>query len=116
MRSLFGWDRIFDDCRPRLCATALSVCQQNGTGKSGSQADFLSISCLWLFFVLGICEELILFTTVKPVRYVCCGKTRKQTECDRQTGYTAHILYGIIDKLVRQIFERMKAIFKSVAA
>ena len=31
-------------------------------------------------------------------------------------GYTAHILYGIIDKLVRQIFERMKAIFKSVAA
>ena len=67
-------------------------------------------------FVLGICEELILFTTVKRVWYVCCGKTRKQTECDRQTGYTAHILYGIIDKLVRQIFERMKAIFKSVAA
>ena len=69
-----------------------------------------------VFFALGICEELILFTTVKRVRYVCCGKTRKQTECDRQTGYTAHILYGIIDKLVRQIFERMKAIFKSVAA
>ena len=33
-------------------------------------------------FVLGICEELILFTTVKRVWYVCCGKTRKQTECD----------------------------------
>lgn len=49
---------------------------------------------------------------VKRVRYVCYGKTRKQTECDGQTGYTAHILDGIIDKLVRQIFERMKAIPK----
>ena len=47
------------------------------------------------------------------MRYVCYGKTRKQTECDGQTGYTAHILDGIIDKLVRQIFERMKAIPKS---
>lgn len=38
---------------------------------------------------------------VKRVRYVCYGKTRKQTECDGQTGYTAHTLDGIIDKLVR---------------
>ena len=50
---------------------------------------------------------------VKRVRYACYGKTRKQTECDGQTGYTAHILDGIVDKLVRQIFERMKAIPKS---
>lgn len=50
---------------------------------------------------------------VKRVRYVCYGKTRKQTECDGQTGYTAHILDGIIDKVVRQIFERMKSIPKS---
>lgn len=50
---------------------------------------------------------------VKRVRYICYGKTRKQTECDGQTGYTAHILDGIIDKIVRQIFERMKAIPKS---
>ena len=50
---------------------------------------------------------------IKRVRYICYGKTRKQTECDGQTGYTAHILDGIIDKLVRQIFERMKAIPKS---
>ena len=42
------------------------------------------------------------------------GKTRKQTECDGQTGYTEHILDGIIDKVVRQIFERMKAIPKDV--
>ena len=33
---------------------------------------------------------------VKRVRYVCYGKTRKQTECDGQTGYTAHTLDGII--------------------
>ena len=50
---------------------------------------------------------------VKRVRYICYGKTRKQTDCDGQTGYTAHILDRIIDKLVRQIFERMKAIPKS---
>ena len=50
---------------------------------------------------------------VKRVRYICYGKTRKQTECDGQTGYTAHILDGIIDKVVRQIFERMKGIPKS---
>lgn len=50
---------------------------------------------------------------VKRVRYICYGKTRKQTECDGQTGYTAHILNDIIDKVVRQIFERMKAVPKS---
>ena len=50
---------------------------------------------------------------VKRVRYICYGKTRRQTECDGQTGYTAHILDGIVDKLVRQIFERMKAVPKS---
>ena len=47
------------------------------------------------------------------MRYICYGKTRKQTECDGQTGYTAHTLDGIIDKVVRQIFERMKAVPKS---
>ncbi len=50
---------------------------------------------------------------VKRVRYICYGKTRKQTECDGQTGYTTHTLDGIIDKVVRQIFDRMKAIPKS---
>ena len=50
---------------------------------------------------------------VKRVRYICYGKTRKQTECDGQTGYTAHVLDGIVDKLIRQIFERMRAIPKS---
>ena len=49
---------------------------------------------------------------MKRVRYICYGKTRKQTECDGQTGYTASILDGIVDKLIRQIFERMKALPK----
>lgn len=47
------------------------------------------------------------------MRYVCYGKTRKQTDCNGQTGYTAHILDGIIDKLVRQIFAKMKAVPRS---
>src|SRR5699024_9675428 len=49
---------------------------------------------------------------VKRVRYVCYGKTRKQTDCDGQTGYTAYILDDIVDKLVRRLFERMKAVSK----
>lgn len=43
-------------------------------------------------------------------RYICYGKTRKQTECDGQTGYTVHILDGIITETIQQIFNRMKAI------
>lgn len=50
---------------------------------------------------------------VKRVRYICYGKTRKQTECDGQTGYTAHILDGIVDQTVRGFFSRMKALPKS---
>ena len=50
---------------------------------------------------------------VKRVRYICYGKTRKQTECDGQTGYTAHILDGIVDHTVRQFFAGMKALPKS---
>lgn len=45
---------------------------------------------------------------VKRVRYICYGKTRKQTDCDGQTGYTAHILDEIVDKLVRRVFQQMK--------
>lgn len=50
--------------------------------------------------------------TARRYRYVCYGKKYKQVSCNGQTGYTAHILDGIIDKLIRQIFERMKAIPK----
>jgi len=48
----------------------------------------------------------------KRIRYVCYGKTRKQTDCNGQTGYTMHILDDIIDKIVHSIFEKMKGIPK----
>ena len=47
------------------------------------------------------------------VRYICYGKTRKQTECDGQTGYTVHILDDIVDGLIHSIFEKMRSIPKS---
>ncbi len=53
------------------------------------------------------------FDKTKRIRYVCYGKTRKQTECDGQTGYTMHILDDIIDKMVRDIFCRMRDISRN---
>lgn len=50
------------------------------------------------------------YDKTKRIRYVCYGKTRKQTECDGQTGYTMHILDDIIDEMVRSIFHRMKGV------
>ena len=50
------------------------------------------------------------YDKTKRIRYVCYGKTRKQTECDGQTGYTMHILDDIIDKMVKDIFSRMRDI------
>ena len=46
------------------------------------------------------------------IRYVCYGKTRKQTECDGPTGYTMHLLDSMIDNLVRSVFEKMRRIPK----
>lgn len=46
---------------------------------------------------------------IKRIRYVCYGKTRKQVECNGATGYTAHILDEMIDKVVRRIFEVMRS-------
>lgn len=50
---------------------------------------------------------------IKRIRYICYGKTRKQVECNGATGYTAHILDDIIDKVVRRIFEIMKSMPKT---
>ena len=75
----------------------------------------------------GHCESRLALTTngkaypcaadpnrvVKRIRYICYGKTRKQTACDGQTGYTAHILDGIVDKVVHHIFEQMWTVNKS---
>ena len=46
------------------------------------------------------------------IRYICYGKTRKQTECDGPTGYTMHILDGIIDKIVRNMFAQLQGVPK----
>ena len=46
------------------------------------------------------------------IRYTCYGKLRKQTDCTGQTGYTMHILDEIIDKMVREIFSRLRGIPK----
>jgi len=44
---------------------------------------------------------------------MCYGKTRKQTECHGQTGYSANRLDGLVDGVIRHIFNSMKSISKS---
>ena len=48
-------------------------------------------------------------------RYVCYGKTRKQTDCNGQTGYSADTLDGIVDKVIHKIFDNMKGISRQDA-
>ena len=51
--------------------------------------------------------------TTKRIRYACYGKSRKQTKCDGQSGYTLHILDDLIDDIVRDIFKKMKGVSKN---
>jgi DNA invertase Pin-like site-specific DNA recombinase len=44
----------------------------------------------------------------KRIRYVCYNKTRKRAECDGQTGYTMHILDGLVTDVLHKVFDRMK--------
>lgn len=53
-----------------------------------------------------------LIDTTQRIRYICYGKTRKQTQCDGPTGYTMHLVDDKIDTIIRQIFNRMKGIPK----
>lgn len=46
----------------------------------------------------------------KRVRYVCYNKTRKRAECDGPTGYTMHILDGLVTEVLHQIFNQMDAV------
>ena len=46
----------------------------------------------------------------KRIRYVCYNKTRKRAECNGPTGYTMHILDGLVTKVLHQIFDRMNAV------
>lgn len=43
----------------------------------------------------------------KRVRYVCYNKTRHRLDCDGQTGYTMHILDGIIVDVLHMTFDKM---------
>ena len=45
----------------------------------------------------------------KRIRYVCYNKTRHRAECSGQTGYTMHILDGIIERILHQVFDKMKS-------
>ena len=36
----------------------------------------------------------------RRVRYVCYNKTRHRVDCDGQTGYTTHILDGLVTRVL----------------
>lgn len=46
----------------------------------------------------------------RRIRYICYNKTRHRAECSGQTGYTMHILDGMVTEVLHQIFDRMKAV------
>lgn len=46
------------------------------------------------------------------IRYVCYGKTRKQTDCTGPTGYTIHKLDAIVNDMVLELFRKMKDVPK----
>jgi hypothetical protein len=48
----------------------------------------------------------------KRLRYMCYGKSRKQTNCQGQTSYSAKRLDNVVDGIIRHIFEDMRNISK----
>ena len=46
----------------------------------------------------------------RRIRYVCYNKTRHRVECSGQTGYTMHILDGMVTEVLHQIFDRMRSV------
>lgn len=49
----------------------------------------------------------------RRVRYICYNKTRKRCDCDGQTGYTAHILDQLIEKIILQLLEKLGTVNES---
>ena len=49
----------------------------------------------------------------KRLRYMCYGKSKKQTDCHGQTGYSAKRLDEVVDGVIRHIFDSMKSIPKN---
>ena len=52
-------------------------------------------------------------TDAVRVRYVCQTKTRKHEPCGGQTGYTMHILDGMINDMVHEVFRKVKSLSKA---
>lgn len=52
-------------------------------------------------------------TDAVRVRYVCQTKTRKHEPCGGQTGYKKHILDGMINDIVHDIFRKVKSLSKA---
>ena len=44
----------------------------------------------------------------KRIRYVCYNKTRRRKECSGQTGYTMHILDGLVVNVLHEVFDKMR--------
>ena len=44
----------------------------------------------------------------KRIRYICYNKTRRRQDCTGQTGYTMHILDGLVVEVLHQVFDKMK--------
>lgn len=53
-------------------------------------------------------ESIYAVVFLDAIRYACHYKIRHPQNCDGQTGYSGEKLDGIIDKIVIQLFERMK--------
>lgn len=49
----------------------------------------------------------------KRIRYVCYNKTRHRVECNGQTGYTMHILDGIVGEVIKSALDRFPIIEKA---
>ena len=86
--------------------TRPAVILQNDVGNAHSPRLALTTSRKWRKLSDGTLDDTL------RIRYTCYGKLRKQTDCTGQTGYTMHILDEIIDKMVRQIFSRLRGIPK----
>lgn len=46
----------------------------------------------------------------RRIRYICYNKTRHRAECHGQTGYTTHILDGMVTEVLHQVFDKMRAV------
>ncbi len=49
---------------------------------------------------------------VVRIRYICYGKTRRQTNCDGQTGYKMETIDNAVDQLVQDVFDQVQGVSK----